>query len=401
YTQSSKILKKVRKTAYLFEDYLALLEIIKVEMQLVNESQRKTVEEEIEELILEKEKILSLLREESDHLNIYYRLFTKIAHKFELKNKNNQKKLTAIAPFEELADQNPPNSKAAQRRLFQSLAHYYQLIGNFDRSHEYHYKVFEWWSDNPAYREEQSYRYIIDLSNFLQVSFLVGKHNDVSKLLEQLDKDKPRNFREESVIFQKVTVNRLLYHLNNSDFDKALELVPTIESGLSKYKVNDTSRLVLITNTAILFFVKEKYDSSKHWIEMITKTAKSKNRQDLQCIARLLYLVAQYELGEVDKLDASFRAVHRFFVGNNKLEKDSFELKALAYLKKIFSVSPSDLKDMLNEFKAYMEEPGNTSTTKMKYPGLSELLLWVDSKLTKKSMIALLMVSQHQSNTSS
>ncbi len=394
YDQSGKILKKVKKTATQFEDYLALLEIIKVELQLVNESQRKTVEEEIETLIKEKDEILLLVQEEFKHLDIYYRLFTKVAQKFELKDENNHKQLEAIAPFESLASQNPPQSKTAQRRLYQSLANYYQLIGNYDKSHEYHYKVVEWWDDNLESRGEQSYRYLIDLSNYLQTSFYLGKTEHVSRLLEQLDKGKPQNFREESVIFQKVTMNRLLYHLNHNEFDQALALVPTIETGLGKYKVNSTSRLVLTINTSILFFVKGQYENCKRWIEKITKMSKSKNRQDLQCLARLLYLVAQYELGEIDTLDSNFRAVQRFFVGNSKLGKDSFELNALSHLKKIFNVPPSELNDVLIEFKSYMEEPDNTSNTKMKYPGLNELLLWVDSKLTKTPMTQMLIADQ-------
>ncbi|MEM1320912.1 MAG: hypothetical protein AAGG75_11690, partial [Bacteroidota bacterium] len=141
YDQSGKVLKKARKIAYLFEDHMAILEIVREEQRLVADSKRKTIEEDIEVLIKEKDATLKLIEEEFSYQDIYYRLFNKVVHKFELKDESSHKELEAIAPFEDLAKQTLPQSKIAQHRLYQSLANYYQLIGQYEKSHEYHYKV--------------------------------------------------------------------------------------------------------------------------------------------------------------------------------------------------------------------------------------------------------------------
>jgi len=385
YEQSGKVLKKIKKIAYQFEDYLAVLEIIKEELRLANDNQRKTIEQEILQLKEERDQVLTFVKEEFTFLDIYYRLFTKVAQQFEIKDKKNHKEITDIFPPEYLKEEKVPQSKNSQRRLYQSLANYYQLTGNYQESFKYHQKVFDWWESNLFLKKEQAYKYRIDLSNYIQTAFHLKKYKLISQLLEKLDSDQPQNHREQSTIFQKVYINRLSYHLNAFELDEAIQLIPEIEEGLIKYKIKMTSQLVLSSNIAIVFFLFEKFPECIKWLDKITNEQKTINRQDVQCLAKLLKLIALYESNDVDQVYAYSRSVQRFFTTNLKFEKDRFENQVLSFLKKIFNSVGQDQKEVLMEFKQFVID--YESRLKDNNPiGTFEFLIWTQSKLDRKSM---------------
>ena len=387
YEPARKTLKRIKKIAYQFENYLAILEINKEERRLVSDSKIKTIQDDIELLINEKNQVTQLLYEEFTYQDLYDRLFAHVNKQYEIKDAESQELLKDFFPPNLLKEVKLVSSQMAKRRLLQSLAIYYQLLGEYDKYYEFHNKVVDWWEENREFREENTYRYRIDLSNFLQASFYLGKYEYVPKLLEKLEEEKPQNIREKSVLFQKVSINRLAYYLNTGALQEAEKLIPEISEGLKIYNVNETSKKVLITNIGILYFIIENYEECSNWLKKIINEKKTSNRKDTQYLARILHLISLYEEGTVDLIDPQMRSAIRFFTLNLKTE--SFELKVLKHLKSVFHAPSLDQKKEIQLLKDYLiKKKGDFN--KNIYPGLDEIMLWVDSKLERISMVEIL-----------
>lgn len=394
YEQSIKMLKRARKQALLYEDSLALLEINIKERSIIRHMRGKKYTEKLEELAQENSQILRSIQQECQLLEILEKLDMKLTQQFKVKDSNSIEELhQLIAPIKNL----DPISLSANSLydFYRIKSTYFQLLEQIDKAFEYYKKGVDWWDERPHIKQESFHRYRTAISNL--ISFFFSKkgfssHKDLLPLIEKLELEKPQNYHEQGIIFQRVSIFKLLYFMNNGDFTSAEVLVENIENGLNKYLINPSSQLTIIFNVAIFYFSLEKFDQCIIWLDKVINGGKGKNyRHDIQLTSRILNIVCQYEMHtDPELLDNLCRTVYRNIHQSRvttKKEERGFDLEMISQLKKFVNTPAYERTEAFSDLQQFLEK--QTQGVKIP-PGSAELLYWVNSRISSVPIIELI-----------
>lgn len=393
YSQTEVRLKEAKELAHDLDDQLALLEINKEERRLTIQPRKKNYETILKQLEKQASQYLESLAEEFEFEDIYFELLTQVIQTPNLKDEKLRLSIKENSDYQSLTEEDKaPNNNHALRRYFQSAANYYRLLDNLDQADYFYSKVVEWWEERPKYKEEEFFRYIVDVSNLLQSWAHKGKYDLFLDLLSKLENENPPHYHEKRGLFRVVSSYKLIYFLNTGNLEGADELVEAIDDGLRKFKfsMNPSSRLILIFNVSVLLFILERFERSVKWNEKVIKEEKFSIRQDIQNGVHLLNLIATYELDDIDEIENTIRSTNRFFTVTQGMTRDDFELKVLDYIKKLFSAPLDEVSTIYQDFKTYLLEAKKSPKRKDSL-GIGQILLyWINSKIERRSILDLM-----------
>ncbi len=383
YLQCEERLKDAKQLAGALGDQLALLEVNKEMRNVIWDLKRRSFRGEVQELISEKESHLEAVSEEFQYLDMLYELLLKNIKGTARTGKEELEKEGYIARIEE---GDVPQSTHARRRYFQCAALISQMKQQPEKAFEYYERVVEWWDQNEAYREEEFYRYVVDLSNYLHACYTTRKLEYMPQVLDKLQNSRPKNFHDQQTIFQNVSTYKLIYHINLGIAEGVDELVDSIEEGIRKYQINFVSQTVLTSNTAILLFIVEKFAKCHHWLLKIIKGEKFDARKDIKLGAYLLNLITAYELDSLDLMESTYRSTYRYISKEIQAPAGSFERVLTLAIKKLMGATPAQEKETLARLREKVQEIKADPEQRVIF-GLDDLVLfWVESRLKRKSM---------------
>lgn len=389
YDQCQERLQNAKDLAVGLDDNLVLLEIIKEERRLIRERKVKRYEILINELAERSDEVLRNVSDEMLYLRIYERLGQIVLQKFRLSNEKDIENIKASF-YPLLRDRDPEDiSPSAQWRYFQCWVLYSQLIGDYNAVFQYSEKVIDWWDKHPLNKEEEFHKYIVDVSNFLHGYASKGQYQYFPKLIESMENAKPRNLHDKSLVFQKISIYKLMYFINTGKNNGIEELLDSIEQGLTTYFVSESSQLVLLFNVAILLFIQEDFPGCKKWCRKLFAKKKVSSRVDIQKAARLLYLISEYEIDDMDGPEKALRSVGRYLQAqDHQANSRAFENLVMTTIQKLIFAPLMEKKTIFRDFKEQIK----SFTQEHKVPlGLDELfIIWVNGKLEKKQMSHLL-----------
>ena len=143
----------------------------------------------------------------------------------------------------------------------------------------------------------------------LSAHFGLNNYEKFNELLQQFEEfalSKTACSTTNSLIqtFVYLNIAKINKHFLEGTFTEGLQLVPYIEEKLDEYKLHlDRHRiLVFYYKIASLYFGNGDNDKSIDYLNKIINW-KVDLRTDLQCYARLLHLIAHYELGNFQLLE--------------------------------------------------------------------------------------------------
>ena len=103
-------------------------------------------------------------------------------------------------------------------------------------------------------------------------------------------------------------------------------------------------------------------------------------RTDLQCYARLLHLIAHYELGNYDILESLIKSVYRFMANMNNLS--TVEEEIFKFIRKSFSLAPHKMIPAFVALKAKLEKLEGNPLESRSFMYL-DIIAWLESKIKK------------------
>ena len=164
-------------------------------------------------------------------------------------------------------------------------------------------------------------------------------------------------------------------------FSEGLTLVPFIEEKLKEYELFlDRHRvLVFYYKIASLYFGSGNSDKSIDYLNKIINL-KVDLRTDLQCYARLLHLIAQYELGNYDLLEYLLKSVYRFM--SKMLNLSIVEEEIFRFLRISFRLSPKHLKPHFEMLLATLQ-PLEKSRLESRAFMYLDIISWLESKINE------------------
>ena len=151
--------------------------------------------------------------------------------------------------------------------------------------------------------------------------------------------------------------------------------------------------LVLNYKIATLYFGSSDYATSIDYLQKIINN-NTDLRDDLQCYARLVHLLAHYELGNTDIMESLIRSVYRFMAKMENLTLVEEEM--LKFLRHSFDVTPRKIKPELEKLLQKIKhlEKNRFETRAFAY---LDIISWLESKVYEKPMSVIIYDKYKQS----
>ena len=155
--------------------------------------------------------------------------------------------------------------------------------------------------------------------------------------------------------------------------------------------------LVLTYKIAMLYFGSGDYSTCIDYLQKIINDSVDL-RYDLQCYARLLHLLAHYELGNYELMESLTKSVYRFMAKMENLT--SIEEEMFRFLRHSLKVTRQELKEELQTFLRTIKqfEKSRFETRAFAY---LDIISWVEGKVYNKSMSEVISAKYKKSKRSS
>lgn len=384
FEQSLTLLKKAKKKATSYHRLNDLLEISRLTQVSLLKMNSNGVTELMEKLTVERKNILKNLEEEITYANANLSLEAKFLQQITLSTEEDKKALAEEYHF--LTSVKYPDIQTIRGQIYylranKTLAH---LLGHHKDVYDFCEKIVNWWENNPMIKKEENHLYLNSLFNLIAACSYMNHINRIPEIIEQLERLKPNNLMEKTLLFKKVLHYKILYLMNIGSFNEAKTTFLLSEKSLSKFNLDTKWKTMMIANFAILLFVLEDFRDCIQWIDNILENKNVKKRQKVQQVMRLIKCICYSELDDVEGFESTYRSTNAFFVAV-KLKKSSFEFTILKYLNRIenasFDIQKKEQEALFEFLKKEEKKPGNKLL-----PGLQEYLLWIESKLTGVSI---------------
>jgi len=273
--------------------------------------------------------------------------------------------------------------------LYQSYTWYAFIRQDFLQYYRYSQKWVDLFTEQPLMIRVETGHYIKGIHNLLNAHFDLRNHRQFDRILKLLvnvaqtnrikDHD---NFRIQTFIY--ISTARINRHFMMGTFKEGLLLIPDIEKELQEYDLFLDSHRVLVLNYkfAMLYFGSGDYNRSIDYLQKIIND-KTNLRYDLQCYARVVHLMAHYELGNDMLMESLSKSVYRFMAKMKNLTV--VEEAMFKFLRQSIPLSPRQLKPGFEKLLHTIKhlEKNRFETRAFAY---LDIISWVEGKVYNKPM---------------
>src|SRR5699024_9374325 len=182
-------------------------------------------------------------------------------------------------------------------------------------------------------------------------------YGDLEQLRSFYHKNKKGfNANTETLAFVYLYTAKINKHFLEGTFEEGLKLVPDLEKGLidAQRPIDNMRILVFYYKIASLYFGSRDYNKTVSYLNQIINLKVGNLRSDIQCFARILHLIAHYELKNYDLTEYLLPSVYRFLEKNKDLSAVVEEM--LKFLRKFNYVGLRGLRTAFIELKERLEK---------------------------------------------
>lgn len=273
--------------------------------------------------------------------------------------------------------------------LYQCYCWYAFITQDFLLYYRYTQKWVDLFNAEPKMIEVETAHYIKGLHNLISAHFDLRnyrKFNETILVFEQfiqtpVVQNNPNNLIQTFTYLYTAKINK---HFMEGSFTKGLSLVPEIEAKLKEYELYlDRHRiLVFYYKIASLYFGSGDFEKSIDYLNKIIHL-KVDLRTDLQCYARLLHLIAHFELGNFTILEYLLKSVYRFMAKMQNLS--SVEEALFRFLRNAFRISPKKVKPLFEELLLKLNSITEDRLENRAFMYL-DMVSWLESKIQEKNV---------------
>jgi hypothetical protein len=268
--------------------------------------------------------------------------------------------------------------------LCQSYCWYSFVLQDLITYYRYSQKWFDLFQQETFMQKVETMHYIKGMHNLLTAHFMLGNYEKFDRLLEHFDTytltpevQSSTNHKTQSFIYlYSAKINK---HFLEGTFSEGLYLVNEIEEKLVEFELQlDRHRiLVFYYKIACLYFGSGDNDKTISYLNRIIHS-KVDLRTDLQCYARLLHLIAHYELGNWQLIEYLSKSVYRFMAKMQNLTVVEEEM--FAFLKNAFHLPTKEIPAALHQLKSKLEMYKINQLQSRSFMYL-DVISWIESKL--------------------
>ena len=403
YLQSLKILERAKDLAKSYHQESFLIQVISLEKKIETLHITRSGEGAADRLTEEANAVNKQRNEITALSNLalqLYQWYVKYGHARNIKDEEGVKQF-----FKQNLQLDARNINGFYQLLYlyQSYCWYAFIRQDFLMYFRYSKKWADLFKNEPMMITVETGHYIKGMHNLLTANFNLRNFKQFDKYLARFERfalSKPANqhdnFRMQAFVY--LTSAKINQHLMKGTFGEGLKLVPVIEKGLDEFQMYiDRHRVLVIQyKTALLYFGNGNYDESIDQLQKIINGPLDM-RIDLQCYARLLHLMAHFELGNDAIIESLIKSVFRFMSRMENMtivEEEMFKFLKDNVYESAAKLKPG-LKKLLQNIKQF--EKNRYETRVFSY---LDIISWVESKVYDKPMSAIVhekyLLSKHR-----
>lgn len=391
--QSHTVLQKAKQLASYHDKYPLLLEILKIEKEVIAKTAvSSTSEKDLNKILEEELESIDKLINLCNYWNLYSRLLVTGRRNWRLRSDEEMHPFKTIMEHELLSSDKKALSFGAQYLFYHLQGMSYFFKEEMKDAFIYLDKACKMYESRPERIQEDLSRYISARSNVILVLLHLRQFPEASRLLDDLKENyfDITDLGLRKKLFQNYYVYYTYIHINTCEFEKGIALVPDISKGLEKYDVSIESRLVLYYNIANLYFAVADYTNALFWTNKILNDTETgaELRQDLTSFVKIFNLIIHFELGNQELIDYLVKSTYRFLYKRERLYK--FETIVLDFIRKYSKVNSR--KEAIALFKEVREAliPLLEIPYEKKAFDKFDFIPWLDSKIEGKSLAEVL-----------
>ena len=388
YRQSLKLLEKAKSQAGQNHYYNLVSEIIEFEKHI--EAHHKTYSRagRAEELGNESLDIQQRLNKTAILSNLslqLYELFLRVGH-----SRNESEFRLVYEFFHSRLPNGSPKGLSFFEKLYLFEAHvwYNYIIQDFLMCYKYAQKWVDLFESDPAAKQVYPDIYIKGLHTLLASLYNLQYH---SRFLENLEKllaykkslGNQLSANTEAYLTTIICTHRINLHLMEGTFSEGSRIISDIDGQVQKVQDKvDVNRIMLINyKLACMKFASGDNQEAIHYLFRITNNRNTGIREDIQCFARILNLIAHYEIGNNEHVEYQVRSVYRFLIKMNNLQ--AMQRAIFHFLRKLSSIRRTELKVAFIELKTELE--GIAEDPYLLRPFLYlDIISWLESKIEER-----------------
>lgn len=273
--------------------------------------------------------------------------------------------------------------------LYQSYTWYAFIRQDFLMYYRYSKKWVDIFHETPLMKRVETGHYIKGMHNLLNAHFDLRNYAAFTPTLKEFEAyaetervQKNDNFRIQSFLYiAQAKMNR---HFLIGSFNEGLSLIPGIEEKLTEYDLFIDKHRVMVLNYKIasMYFGSGDYNTCIDYLQKIIND-NIDLRYDLQCYARLMHLLAHYELGNHELMEYLTKSVYRFMAKKENLTQ--IEEEMLKFLRRSFYISKRRIKTELENFLEKIKKFENNRFQTRVFAYL-DIISWVEHKVLNKPL---------------
>jgi len=268
---------------------------------------------------------------------------------------------------------------------YQSHVWYFNMIQDFPNNFKYAQRWVELFRTEPKWKERELTLYIKGLHNLLNPLFMAQRYDKflpVYEELMELEKSPTiRLNRDHHSTFKLIEythgINR--YYLTG-EFDEGVIYVKEIEKAIEANTFDwDLNRIILFNyKIAAIYFSAGDLDSTIRLLNKITNQVYPDFREDIQSFARVLNLIAHFELGNTFLVNHQIKSTFRYLSKIKQLDKVLTEI--LSFVRRIPKIKEVNLKKEFISLKKDLEKIEKDQFERRAFLYL-DIISWLESKI--------------------
>ena len=384
YLQSLKVLDRLKEVARNYNQITYQLQAIIFEKKIEALHITRSMENRADELSRESDEInhsLILISRLSNLALELYSWYIKHGHA------RDDKDVQAVKLFFE---SNLPEYDSRKLGFYERLYLYqsYCWYGFIRQDLLMYYRNTKKWVDlfeeSPQMKSIETGQYIRGMHNLLSAQFNLSNYEKFEEYLKIFEKfalsgEGTINANARIQTFVYLHIAKINKHFLEGTFTEGLKLVPYIENKLAEYHLHlDRHRvLVFYYKIACLYFGSGNNEKAIVYLNKIIHL-KVDLRTDLQCYARLLHLIAHYELGNDELLEYLIKSVYRFMAKMKSLS--TVEEEIFKFIHNSFSLTAQQLVPAFRVLKDKLQHLQGNPLESRSFMYL-DIIAWLESKI--------------------
>jgi hypothetical protein len=385
YLQSLKVLERLKETAKAYQQLTYWQQALFFEKKIETLFITRSIQNRADKLSAEAETINQQLTLVNKLSNLALQLYSWYIQHGHARNEKDMKSIEAFFQAQIPTDVKQVKGFYEKLYLYQSYVWYAFICQDFLQYYRYSQKWVDLFTDFPGMLKVETANYIKGMHNLMGAQFNMLRQEKLAqsiKHFEQFVKQKhlEENENDRILAYQYLYTARINLYFLQGTFTKGLRLVPFLEEMLKEYGLYlDAHRvLVFYYKIACLYFGSGNNEKAIDYLNRIINQ-KGDLRTDLQCYARLLHLIAHYELGNFDLLEYLIKSVYRYMAKMENLSRVEEEM--FAFLRRSFTVGPKAIKPEFEKLLAKLKKYEGNPLESRAFLYL-DVISWLESKIS-------------------